>query len=253
MLAGSAAVVAATVAGCRSGRDERAERPAPRRRADEPRSGATIDVPAGAASGGAVAEGGTVRLGTGPRAALLHVPAGSGSRRLVVCLHGAGGTSRAGLDLLLQQSDASGLVLVAPSSAGSTWDAITSSYGRDVATIEALLGEVVARTGVSLEGAAVAGFSDGASYALGLGLANGGLFGAVVAFSPGFVPPAPATGMPRVLISHGTGDAVLPIDATSRRIVPRLEAAGYDVTYREFEGGHEVPPSIVADAVAWLG
>lgn len=170
-----------------------------------------------------------------------------------MCLHGAGGTSRAGLDLLLQQSDAHGLVLLAPSSAGSTWDAVTGAYGRDVATIEGLLAEAVARTGVTLDGAAVAGFSDGASYALGLGLANGGLFRSVVAFSPGFVPPAPAVGMPKVFISHGTGDRVLPIDATSRRIVPRLESAGYDVTYREFGGGHEVPPSIVTDAVTWLG
>ena len=170
-----------------------------------------------------------------------------------MCLHGAGGTSRAGLDLLLAQSDAHGLVLVAPSSAGSTWDAVTGSYGRDARTIEALLAEVVARTGVTLDGAAIAGFSDGASYALGLGLANGGLFTSIVALSPGFVPPAPATGKPRVFVSHGTGDSVLPIDATSRRIVPRLESAGYDVTYREFSGGHEVPPSIVTDAVAWLG
>ena len=170
-----------------------------------------------------------------------------------MCLHGAGGTSRSGLDLLLQQSEAHGLVLVAPSSAGSTWDAVTGAYGRDVVAIEALLAQVVARTGVTLEGAAVAGFSDGASYALGLGLANGGLFRSVVAFSPGFVPPAPAAGTPRVFISHGTGDRVLPIDVTSRRIVPRLEASGHEVTYREFDGGHEVPPRVVSDAVAWLG
>ncbi|WP_373460293.1 hypothetical protein [Arthrobacter globiformis] len=52
---------------------------------------------------------------------------------------------------------------------------------------------------------AVGGFSDGASYALGLGLANGGLFSRVIAFSPGFVPPVPRTGKPRLFVSHREG------------------------------------------------
>ncbi len=68
----------------------------------------------------------------------------------------------------------------------------------------------------------VGGFSDGASYALALGLANGDLFSRVIAFSPGFVPPVPRSGKPRVFVSHGDADAVLPIDRTSRRLVPAL-------------------------------
>jgi flavin-binding protein dodecin len=35
-----------------------------------------------------------------------------------------------------------------------------------------------------------------------------------------------------------------------RRIVPRLRRAGYDVTYREFDGGHTVPPEIALDAAS---
>lgn len=99
---------------------------------------------------------------------------------------------------------------------------------------------------------AVAGFSDGASYALGLGGANGGLFGAVVAFSPGFVLVAPLDGAPRFFVSHGTADDLLPIDRTSRRIVPALRGEGLDVTYREFSGPHIVPPEIAREAVDWL-
>jgi phospholipase/carboxylesterase len=38
---------------------------------------------------------------------------------------------------------------------------------------------------------------------------------------------------------------VLPIDRCSRRLVPELQRAGYDVTYEEFDGGHVVPPSVV--------
>jgi phospholipase/carboxylesterase len=59
-------------------------------------------------------------------------------------------------------------------------------------------------------------------------------------------------GRPRVFISHGTRDPVLPIENCSRRIVPRLEQAGYEVSYHEFDGGHTVPPEIAEEAVRWF-
>jgi phospholipase/carboxylesterase len=98
----------------------------------------------------------------------------------------------------------------------------------------------------------VGGYSDGASYALSLGLANGDLFSDVLAFSPGFLAPAGQTGSPRIFVSHGTQDGGLPIDSCSRRIVPQLERAGYEVRYREFEGGHVVPPGIAREAAIWF-
>ena len=64
--------------------------------------------------------------------------------------------------------------------------------------------------------------------------------------------PAAQRGLPRVYVSHGTQDTVLPIDQSSRRIVPMLRQAGYDVRYDEFEGGHIVPPAIASAAVDWL-
>jgi phospholipase/carboxylesterase len=99
---------------------------------------------------------------------------------------------------------------------------------------------------------AVGGYSDGASYALSLGIANGDLFTHVLAFSPGFMAPTGQVGAPRIFVSHGTRDGWLPIERCSRRIVPQLERAGYDVTYREFEGGHVVPPEIGREAADWL-
>ena len=54
-----------------------------------------------------------------------------------------------------------------------------------------------------------------------------------------------------MFISHGTQDRVLPIDRTSRRLAPRFETRGLDVTYLEFVGGHTVPPEMVAKALAW--
>jgi predicted esterase len=97
----------------------------------------------------------------------------------------------------------------------------------------------------------VGGFSDGATYALSLGLINGDLFHRVVAFSPGFVVPGLPHGKPRIFISHGTADPILPIDQCSRVIVPGLRRLGYDITYREFEGRHEVPADIAREGMRW--
>jgi predicted esterase len=99
---------------------------------------------------------------------------------------------------------------------------------------------------------AIEGFSDGATYAVSVGITNGDLFSHVVAFSPGFAAPAAQEDMPTIFMSHGTHDSVLPVDACSRSIVPRLERAGYEVVYREFEGGHSVPKTIAREAVEWF-
>jgi predicted esterase len=99
---------------------------------------------------------------------------------------------------------------------------------------------------------AIGGFSDGATYALSLGITNGDLFTHVIAFSPGFMVPATQRGEPHVFVSHGTKDQILSIDVCSRRIVRRLRDAGYDVLYREFDGGHTVPAAIAREAFTRL-
>ena len=182
---------------------------------------------------------------------LLHVPRTllpGAAAPLVVSLHGAGGDAEAGLALFRPLAEERGLLVMAPASRGSTWDAVRGGYGADAELVDRALATVFAAFAV--DRVAVAGFSDGASYALGLGLANGDLVRDVLAFSPGFVPPgAPRRGTPRIFVSHGDADGVLPIERTSRRIVPALRDDGYDVTYREFSGPHTVPPEIAREAV----
>ena len=99
--------------------------------------------------------------------------------------------------------------------------------------------------------AGLGGFSNGASYALSLGVYNGDLFSAIVAFSPGFYTPPGKRGLPRIFVSHGTNDPML-MNATTPQIVPRLKSEGYSVTYRLFEGGHELPVAIAQEAIQWL-
>ncbi|WP_439331130.1 alpha/beta hydrolase [Modestobacter altitudinis] len=155
--------------------------------------------------------------------------------------------------MLQPLADERGLLLLAPASRETTWDAILGAYGADAAVIDRALRQVFSGLAVDAGRVVIAGFSDGASYALGLGLANGDLFRRIVAFSPGFVPPGtPRRGSPPVFVSHGDADDVLPIDRTSRAIVPELRDDGYDVTYREFAGPHAVPPDIAREAVDWL-
>ena len=188
------------------------------------------------------------------RGGWLYAPAAVASGRplpLVLVLHGAGAEGRQGIDLLRPLADAAGLLLVAPDSRGRTWDLLLCGFGPDVAFIDAALGEVFSRYPVDPGRVAASGFSDGASYALAIGLTNGDLFDDVLAFSPGFMAPAELRGQPRVFVSHGERDTVLPV-ACSRRIVPELRRAGYEVKYDEFPGGHTVPPEVALEAVRWF-
>jgi phospholipase/carboxylesterase len=182
--------------------------------------------------------------------ATLYVPPGDGPKPLVLALHGAGSDPAEPMALLRPHADRAGVILLAPKSTGPTWDVSMGGFGPDVAAIDRLLDKVFSQ--YEVDDVAVAGFSDGASYALSLGLTNGDLFRSVIGFSPGFIAFGQQNGMPRLFISHGTHDSVLPIGRTSRRGVPRLRTAGYRVTYVEFDGDHEVPPRIAREAIDWL-
>lgn len=168
---------------------------------------------------------------------------------LVVVLHGAGGTAGPALQMLQAEADRWGAILLAPQSRRLRWDAIEGSFGPDVEFIARAVSRVLASYRIDRGHMALAGISDGATYALSLGLANGDLFGHVMAFSPGFVAPTRRVGQPRFYVSHGTQDTVLPIDECSRVLVPQLRGYGYDVQYDEFEGGHRLPPDLAARAM----
>jgi phospholipase/carboxylesterase len=190
------------------------------------------------------------------RDSYLYVLATYRAKRPAPCsrsTNGAGGHARQGLNLLRSLADEAGVLLLAPASREHTWDLLVGRrYGPDVTIMDRALEQVFSRYAVDTARIAVGGFSDGASYALSLGITNGDLFTHVLAFSPGFVAPAARVGMPRIFVSHGTRDEVLPIDFCSRKIVPMLKRAGYDVRYREFDGGHTISPQIALAAVGWF-
>jgi phospholipase/carboxylesterase len=127
--------------------------------------------------------------------------------------------------------------------------------------INRALEEAFARCAIDRNRLAIGGFSDGASYALSLGLANGDIFSYVIALSPGFIVKAGARGrigrnnqvqIPQVYIAHGTGDNVLPIGSTSRVFVSALRKNGYNIEFREFSGGHHLSRPVADQAMSWL-
>lgn len=199
---------------------------------------------------------GLSQLGLGEsRDGVLYVP-GSYSpdtpAPLFVALHGAGGQGQdwaSNPDWL----ETRGMILLAPDSRSSTWDRVKGPFGPDVAFIDRALQHTFDRCLIDPTRLALAGFSDGASYALSLGVSNGDLFSHLIAYSPGFfLPSEPSVGQPTIFVSHGRSDPVLPLNVTRDQIVPALRSAGYDVTYREFEGGHEIPAAVAEASLDWF-
>jgi phospholipase/carboxylesterase len=188
------------------------------------------------------------------RDGLLYVPSGydvSLPAPFALMLHGAFSGAREGLAPFLDLADEVGLILLAPESRSSrTWGSVLD--GPDLEFIDRALGSVFSHYAVDTLKLAVCGFSDGASYALSLGLTNGDLFTHAIAFSPGRVLTGERRGAPALFVSHGTEDETLRIGETSRQIVPQLRREGYDVRYEEFNGSHEVPPEVAREALSWF-
>lgn len=171
---------------------------------------------------------------------------------LLVVLHGATGTAEGISRRFTAKCEELGVVMLAPKSEGGTWDAIRGTFSADAAAIDTQLAQVFDRVRVDPGQVNVAGFSDGASYALSLGLVNGDFFRHVLAFSPGFIIPGKSRGRPPVYISHGRSDPVLPIEMCGRRIAAQLRADRYPVRFDEFDGGHTVPPDIQEKSFGWM-
>ena len=170
---------------------------------------------------------------------------------LFVALHGAG-SSRHYMDGFFAPAAEYGQLVLVPESAGRTWDLMLGGFGADVGIIDRALEHTFTHCSINPSNLTIAGFSDGASYALSLGLDNGDLFPRIVSFSAGYIRPENRTGRPAVYMVHGTQDTILPIDSTSRRIADQLRDWEYDVTYREFDGPHTVRNEDVRAAFDWI-
>ncbi len=155
--------------------------------------------------------------------------------------------------------------LTLPGSPGYHWYLVPRVGYPDRETFEAAraaLAELHDRlweeTAMGPERTVLGGFSMGAvmSYAMGLGADRPRVAG-ILAFS-GFVPtvegwePALADRTDtRVFISHGRRDPVIGIEF-AERARDLLSEGGLDLTYRESDLGHQIDPTHLREASAWL-
>lgn len=197
-----------------------------------------------------------------PDEALAYVPASAGPNPpLLVLLHGAGRARLWMIEHFRDEADRRGIVLLAPTSKGVTWDAVSValapparddalamksgrrfSSSRDAKRVDAAIAELARIVPVDRSRTVLAGFSDGATFALAMGMARSEKFAAVIAWSPGI---AIETAMPargrKVFVSHGREDPTLHFEVTCGEIVPQLESEGAKVSFVAFDGVHEVP------------
>lgn len=219
--------------------------------------------PASTAAGPVLPPPGYVQVG----GAIAYVPPGLAAARpapLLLLLHGAGGAGADMITAFRAEADRCGVILLAPTARASTWDIIVAEqqqqndatriaagFGTDVRRIDTALAAAFDRFPIDPKWIGVAGFSDGASYALALGLANPDLFRAALAFSPGLALGGGGRADQRIFVSHGTKDRVLSFDFT-RKMVSNLRRGHAQVMFRSFDGDHEMPRAVRAEAINYF-
>ncbi len=189
------------------------------------------------------------------RDSVLFVPTGLdalGPVPLFVMFHGAGGFPEKVLPFIEEHAERDKFLILAPHSMYPTWDIVIGGSGPDLDRLHQGLIEVTSRYRIDRDHLAFAGFSDGASYALSIGITNGDIASHVIAFSGGFMSIFTQEGAPKVFIAHGLSDEQLPIETSSRANATKLKAAGYDVQYIEFNGLHAIQPAIAGMAIQFF-
>lgn len=189
------------------------------------------------------------------REAVLVVPEGLPPDEplpLLVMFHGAGGEANRVLPHLVPLARQRRFLLLAPQSMYVTWDIVIGGHGPDLQRLEGALATVSGHFRIDPQRLAFAGFSDGGSYALSLGVTNGDVASHVIALSAGFMNTFTQAGKPRVFLAHGRADRQLPIETSAHPHARRLLDSGHDLTLQPFDGDHVIVPWVVARAVEFF-
>ncbi len=170
---------------------------------------------------------------------------------VMMMLHGFAGTGD-GVRGMFPLAEEFGVVMIAPESRGLTWGRAIPGFDADVRYLGPAYRRVADIVDIDETRVALGGVSDGAGYALSMGLAYGNSFTHIIVFMGGQMIPYRHQGKPKIFMTHGVDDTQMPIDKTARVYLPKLKADGYDVTYHEYQGGHRVPPAEIRAAFEWF-
>ena len=205
-----------------------------RRRGDDGTTGRRRTTAAGCSPGGHA-----LTLRNGQAAQMLVTPGERCERRSWSSSTAPEERPQSGLEAFRGAWDEPGLVLIAPESKGHTWSLLRSEQDLDLVSVNLALAEAYERCEIDRRRIAVGGFSDGATYALTLGLSNGDLFPAIMALSPGGIIGGQAGRRPAGLRRSRHGRHVLPIERAGDAVVKQAPRRRLPVEYRRFRGGHE--------------
>ena len=171
------------------------------------------------------------------------------------------------LDGARAEADRCGCLLLSVQSAGATWDTVglvsaasrngramrDQLFGDDTGRVEQVLSIALRAADSDRRAVILAGFSDGASYALSLGLANPAIVLGVIAFAPGFhLEPAAINPKQRLFIAHSPTDKILSFERTRDDTVASLKKAGFDLSFRTFDGGHRVDRALLSEGIDYI-
>jgi predicted esterase len=203
---------------------------------------------------------GFVWVERGPQRAFLLVPDEVAPERrypLVTVLHGAGRQDEALAKAYRDEPERRQALFLIPRSHHPTWDLIAAGDRPDLDFLEYAYSLVFRRYPIDPARQALLGYSDGASYALSIGLSNPRLFSAVMGWAAGFKlldPRGPGSAPnPRVLLEYGTHDQLFPFERIALPMKADLERLGYDLTFRVDQGGRHWPPSdFQREALDWF-
>ena len=177
---------------------------------------------------------------------------------LVVVLHGAGRQDEMIVKGLQTERERTDAIFVVPRSLGMTWDLIEGTDGPDLRFLDGVLHSLYRRYRIDPARRALAGYSDGASYALAIGLSNPRTFSAAMAWAAGFLAIdtpnlQPDDPKPRVFLEYGTHDQLFPFERVAVPMREVLERMGYPLEFRVDEGGIHWPRrEFLRDALDWF-
>ncbi len=186
------------------------------------------------------------------RDTLLIVPEGLETDKPVpffVMFHGSSGSAQKVLPFVEEYAHKNKILMMLPQSTFYTWDLTIGGHGPDLDKLEKALNLVSSHFIIDPKRFALAGFSDGGSYALSTGLTNGDVVSHIIVFSGGFMNVYLKKGQPRVFITHSPEDEQLNIKTSALKHVKELKDGGYDVIFELFSGRHTIHPPIVKKAI----